>query len=83
MMPFTRIVQPLRRVFVLVHLEVVVFFAVTLVIPRNSAAFRRIRNSEALQQVSGEMGVGIPRSAPTSSVPAFHGLTRTRRSTGM
>ena len=52
------------------------------VIPRVSAVFRGLRVSEGLQRVGGGMGTGVPRSVPASSVPAFRGLTRTRRSTG-
>ena len=51
------------------------------VIPRVSAVFRGLRVSEGLQRVGGGMGIGVPRSVPASSVPAFRGLTRTRRST--
>ena len=53
------------------------------VIPRVSAVFRGLRVSEGLQRVGGGMGIGVPRSVPASSVPAFRGLTRTRRSTDM
>ena len=49
--------------------------------PRVSAVFRGLRVSEGLQRVGGGMGTGVPRSVPASSVPAFRGLTRTRRST--
>ena len=45
-----------------------------------SACFRGLRVSEGLQRVGGGMGTGVPRSVPASSVPAFRGLTRTRRS---
>ena len=51
------------------------------VIPRKPAVFRGLRVGEGLQRVSGGIGTGVPRSVPASSVPAFRGLTRTRRST--
>ena len=57
-------------------------FTAPWVIPRVSMGFRELRVSEGLQRVSGGIGTGVPRSVPASSVPAFRGLTRTRRSTG-